>query len=220
MRYGEDIGEKLDIVPAQFRVLVVRRPKYACRACEEVMVQAPAPARLIEGGIPTEATVAQILAPRCWSPNTLIICRSTGRLKSTSDRDRSRPLDARRLAPAPGSPKAARASEGLGQALRRRDDAPVLGPGWGNDEDRAALGIRSRGQAMAGCRSARYRLCLCARSQERTADDASQWLRRHPAGGRTPGRLSSARRRQQRVACVLSEPCAPARCELSRALSA
>src|SRR5690606_14307038 len=53
-RIGEDVSERLDIVPAQFRVLVVRRPKYACRACEEVVVQAPAPARLIEGGIPTE----------------------------------------------------------------------------------------------------------------------------------------------------------------------
>jgi len=31
--------------------LVVRRPKYACRACEEVVVQAPAPARLIGGDI-------------------------------------------------------------------------------------------------------------------------------------------------------------------------
>ena len=58
---GEDVSERLDIVPAQFRVLVVRRPKYACRACEDVVVQAPAPARLIEGGLPTEATVAQVL---------------------------------------------------------------------------------------------------------------------------------------------------------------
>ena len=38
---GEDVSERLDIVPAQFRVLVVRRPKYACRACEDVVVQAP-----------------------------------------------------------------------------------------------------------------------------------------------------------------------------------
>jgi hypothetical protein len=60
-RIGEDVSERLDIVPAQFRVLVVRRPKYACRACEESVVQAPAPARLIEGGLPTEATVAQVL---------------------------------------------------------------------------------------------------------------------------------------------------------------
>jgi transposase len=63
-RVGEDTGERLDIVPAQLRVLVVRRPKYACRACENVMVQAPAPARLIEGGLPTETMVAQVLVSK------------------------------------------------------------------------------------------------------------------------------------------------------------
>src|SRR6202790_3168005 len=63
-RIGEDTGERLDIVPAQFRVLVVRRPKYACRACENGVVQAAAPARLIEGGLPTEATVAQVLVSK------------------------------------------------------------------------------------------------------------------------------------------------------------
>ena len=64
-RIGEDVSERLDIVPAQFRVLVVRRPKYACRACEDVVVQTPAPARLIEGGLPTEAMVAQVLVSKC-----------------------------------------------------------------------------------------------------------------------------------------------------------
>jgi transposase len=63
-RIGEDVSERLDIVPAQFRVLVVRRPKYACRACTDVVVQAPAPARLIEGGLPTEAMVAQVLVSK------------------------------------------------------------------------------------------------------------------------------------------------------------
>jgi transposase len=47
--------------PGPVRVLVVGRPKYACRACE---TQAPAPARLIEGGLPTEATVAQVLVTK------------------------------------------------------------------------------------------------------------------------------------------------------------
>src|SRR6202040_2708355 len=61
---GEDCSERLDIIPVQFRVLVVRRPKYACRACEDVVVQAPAPARLIEGGIPTEATIAHVLVSK------------------------------------------------------------------------------------------------------------------------------------------------------------
>jgi transposase len=63
-KIGEDVSERLDIVPAQFRVLVVRRPKYACRTCADVVVQAPAPARLIEGGLPTEATVAQVLVSK------------------------------------------------------------------------------------------------------------------------------------------------------------
>ena len=61
---GEDRSERLDIVPAQFRVIVTRRPKYACRSCEEVVVQAPALARLVEGGIPTEATVAHVLVSK------------------------------------------------------------------------------------------------------------------------------------------------------------
>jgi transposase len=61
---GEDVSERLDIVPAQLRVIVVRGSKYACRACEDVVVQAPAPARLIEGGLPTEATVAQVLVSK------------------------------------------------------------------------------------------------------------------------------------------------------------
>ena len=56
--------ERLDMVPAQFRILVTRRPKYACRSCEDGVIQAPAPARLIEGGLPTEATVAQVLVSK------------------------------------------------------------------------------------------------------------------------------------------------------------
>ena len=58
---GEEIAERLDVVPAQFRVIRTRRPKYACRACEEAVVQAPAPEHLIKGGLPTEAMVAQVL---------------------------------------------------------------------------------------------------------------------------------------------------------------
>jgi transposase len=61
---GCDTAERLDVQPVQFRVLVTKRPKLACRACEGVVVQASAPARLIEGGMPTEAAVAQVLVAR------------------------------------------------------------------------------------------------------------------------------------------------------------
>ena len=60
-RIGEDVSERLDVIPSQFRVLVTRRPKYACRTCTDGVVQAPAPPRLIEGGLPTEALVAQLV---------------------------------------------------------------------------------------------------------------------------------------------------------------
>jgi len=61
---GEDISERLDIVPAQFRVIVTRRPKYACRSCEEGITQAPAPVHLIPGGMPTEATIAHVIVSK------------------------------------------------------------------------------------------------------------------------------------------------------------
>jgi transposase len=46
---GEDSSERLDVIPVQYRVIVTRRPKFACRACDGIVVQEPAPARLIEG---------------------------------------------------------------------------------------------------------------------------------------------------------------------------
>lgn len=37
---------------------------YACRACTDGVVQAPAPARLIQAGLPTETTVAHVLVSK------------------------------------------------------------------------------------------------------------------------------------------------------------
>ena len=58
---GEDSAEMLDYIPAQLRVRVIRRPRYGCRACEGAVVQAPAPERPIDGGMATEALLAQVL---------------------------------------------------------------------------------------------------------------------------------------------------------------
>src|SRR3954469_7548272 len=57
---GEDAGEMLHIVRAQLRVKGIPRPRYACRACEEAVVQAPAPERPITGGMATEALLAHV----------------------------------------------------------------------------------------------------------------------------------------------------------------
>ena len=60
---GEETSERLDVIPAQYQVIVTHRPRLACRACERI-VQAPAPEHLIKSGLPTEAMVASVLVAK------------------------------------------------------------------------------------------------------------------------------------------------------------
>jgi transposase len=60
---GESVSEMLDWVPAQLRVVRIIRPKYACRACG-TMAQAPAPERIMAGGLATPALLAQVLVSK------------------------------------------------------------------------------------------------------------------------------------------------------------
>ena len=185
-RIGEDVSERLDIVPAQFRVLVVRRPKYACRTCEDVVVQAPAPSRLIEGGLPTEATVAQVLVSKYAdhlpalppSPDLCPAGRQSGSL------DARRLGRARRLPAAAGARAIARPTKGLVEALRRRDDGAGARSRTGPDQDRSALGLCPGRPTLGRQRSARRRLCLRARPQSRAADRPSRRLPRRSSGRR------------------------------------
>ena len=65
VKIGEDRTERLDITPASFRVIVTIRPKYAPPGnCDGKIVQAPAPAHLIEGALPTEALIAHVLVSK------------------------------------------------------------------------------------------------------------------------------------------------------------
>ena len=60
VRIGADMTERLDYIPANYQVIVTVCPKYACpKGCTRV-VQAKAPAYLLEGIWPTEALLAQI----------------------------------------------------------------------------------------------------------------------------------------------------------------
>ena len=75
-RIGENRTERLDIVPAQFRVIATVRPRYACRRGAGAVAQgeplcaigastmASAPAFLIEGALPTERMIAHILVSK------------------------------------------------------------------------------------------------------------------------------------------------------------
>lgn len=57
---GEDVSEMLDFVPGYFKVIRHVRPKLSCGECARV-VQACAPSRPIERGLPAPGMLAQIL---------------------------------------------------------------------------------------------------------------------------------------------------------------
>jgi transposase len=67
-RVGEDVSEKLDIVPAEFFVHRHIYGKWACRCCQrqgiERLVQEPADPQIIDGGIAASGLVAHTLISR------------------------------------------------------------------------------------------------------------------------------------------------------------
>jgi len=60
---GSTSSERLDWIPAQLRVVRVTRPKCACRACG-TLLQAPAPERVLAGGLATPGLIAHVLVSR------------------------------------------------------------------------------------------------------------------------------------------------------------
>jgi hypothetical protein len=64
---------------------VTRRPKYACRKCTDGIVQALAPPRLIEGSLPTEARVADVVVSRLGSSQRVSLAPLKPRRKYDGD---------------------------------------------------------------------------------------------------------------------------------------
>jgi len=64
VKIGEETSEMLDWSPATFRVLVHAREKYACGRCKEGVEIAPAPDKVIGGGLPGSGLVAQVVVAK------------------------------------------------------------------------------------------------------------------------------------------------------------
>ena len=60
VRIGEDVSERLDVVPAEFFVHRHIRGKWACRCCQR-LVQEPVAPQIIDKGMPTAGLVAHTL---------------------------------------------------------------------------------------------------------------------------------------------------------------
>lgn len=63
VRIGEDVSERLDIVPAEFVAHRHIRGKWACKCCQK-LVQEPVHPQIIDGGVPTAALLAHLLVSR------------------------------------------------------------------------------------------------------------------------------------------------------------
>jgi transposase len=81
-RIGEDVSEKLDIIPAVIQVIRHIRPKYACRQCEGVE-----PSRSLRQR--DRSLIRASPQPAFWlifsPPNSVTRCRFTGRRNNSVD---------------------------------------------------------------------------------------------------------------------------------------
>lgn len=171
-----------NVVPAQFRVIVTHRPKYACRACTDGVVQAPAPERLIKGGLPTEAMVAHVLVAKyAWH---LPLYRQAQMLLAQG-------IDIKRsvlafwvgYAAAELRPLWLRLRETILTASKIAVDettAPVLDPGRGRTKKGFFWAI-SRDDRRGAGRPACSGLHSCARSRRRPRAQAARRVSRHHA---------------------------------------
>jgi len=131
-RLGEDVSEILERVPAQFKVVRHVRVKLSCARCQSI-VQAPAPARPIERGLPGPGLLAHLLIAK-YADHLPLYRQSQIYAREGVDLDRSTLADWVGAASALLAPLLeALAKHVLGGYALHADDTPVpvLAPGTG-----------------------------------------------------------------------------------------
>ena len=63
-RIGEEVSEQVEYVPASMYILEHVRPKYACPCCQEHVVVADKPQKVIEKGLPGPGLVAHVITSK------------------------------------------------------------------------------------------------------------------------------------------------------------
>ena len=90
-RIGEEVCEKLDIIPAKIQVIRHIRPKYACKSCEGVesegptVMIAPPPPQIIPKGIATPGLLAHMAVSKY--ADALPLYRQEKIFRALRDRD-------------------------------------------------------------------------------------------------------------------------------------
>ena len=150
------------------------------------VVQAPAPERLIEGGLPTEAMVAQVLVAK-YADHLPLYRQAQIFARQGIELDRSTLADwvgPGGLVAGAGARPPARDAARLGQAVRRRDDGAGARSGARPDQDGPAVDL-SRATIGRGAAAIRRR-CLRLRAGSQGASGRAHLagFTRHPAGRR------------------------------------
>ena len=130
-------------------------------------MQAPAPARPIEGGLPTEATIAQVLVSE-YADHLPPYRQAQIYARQGIDLDRSTLADWVGRAAWHLRPRHERLLGKLRQRSKLFADEttmPVLDPGRGRTKTGQLWAYAADDPAMGRRRSAGRRLCLCARPQ-------------------------------------------------------
>ena len=153
VRIGEDRTERLDQIPACYQVIVTIRPKYACPKGRTGVVQARAPAHLLEGSWPTEALLAQVAVSK-HSEHMPLNRQATVMARHGVPIDRTVLADWMGRTGAAIAPVVDHMAMITGQlkTLCRRDHGPGVGSGRRQDQNRLSLGGSAR-------RSRLERLC-------------------------------------------------------------
>ena len=167
---GEETSERLDVIPAQYRVIVTHRPKLACRACEKIVRSAGAGAS--DQIRPSDRSHGRsvLVAKYGWH---LPLYRQAKMLSAQGiDLDRSTLAFWVGYAAAELTPLYERLKAKSAASAKLAVDetpVPVLDPGRGQDQDRLLLGDGARRPALGRSRSAGRRLHLCAGARRRTS---------------------------------------------------
>ena len=143
-RVGEDISEKLDIVPAEFFVHRHVYGKWACKCCQTLVQEAVAP-QIIDGGMPASGLVAHTLISRFVDHLPYYRQEAiNGRSGVYTPRSTLAQWSGRgggSLEPLWGAHR----DFVLGARVLHADETPVamLDPGGGQDEEGLCLGLRA-----------------------------------------------------------------------------
>ena len=192
------------MIPARFKVIVTRRPKYACRDCDGEVAQAPAPEHLIEGGIPTEALIAAVVIAK-YADHLPLYRQAQIYGRQGVELDRSTLADwsgRAAFALRPVYERLFDVLKGSDKLFADETRAPVLDPGRRKTKTGQLWAYARDDRPWGGPGAAGRRLCLRARPQARASRRASGRLRWMPPG-RWLRRLQGAGRGQRGYAGFL-----------------